>query len=429
MDASNMLKPTLARGELHCIGATTLDEYRKHIEKDAALERRFQPVLVDAADASRTRSRSCAACASATRSTTASGSRDSALVAAATLSNRYITDRFLPDKAIDLVDEAASRLRMEIDSMPIELDELERRRHAARDRARGSAQGEGRRLEGRLEALETELARSPSRPGRLKAALGDREGSDRRTARSTKEELERPAAIEQAEREGDSARQPELQYGTLAELQERMKRQEAAPRREPTATRACSRRRSTRRTSPRSSPPGRGSRSAGCMEGEIGRSSLQMEDALHERVVGQDEAIRRSRDAVRRARAGLRGPAPADRLLHLPRPDRRRQDRAGPGAGGVPLRRRATPWCGIDMSEYMEKHTVSRLIGAPPGYVGYEEGGQLTEAVRRRPYQRGALRRDREGAPGRVQRPAAGPGRRPPDRRPGPHGGLQEHAS
>ena len=384
MDASNLLKPMLARGELHTIGATTLDEYRKHIEKDAALERRFQPVLVDQPTVEETISilrglRERYEVHHGVRIT------DSALVAAATLSNRYITERFLPDKAIDLVDESASRLRMEIDSMPIELDELERRRI---------------QLEIEREALRKETDDASKAPPR-----GPREGArrDRRASRRDEAALggrEEPPSprsgppraswsscqvrIEQAEREADYERAAQLKYGTQRELTERLRsRRRRSPRSRAPAR--CSRRRSRRTTSPRSSERGPGIPVTKLMEGETAKL-IHMEDRLHERVVGQDEAIAAVSDAVRRARAGLKDPRrPIGSFLFL-----------GPtGVGKTELARALAAFLfddeaamvRIDMSEYMEKFTVSRLVGAPPGYVGYEEGGQLTEAVRRRPYQ------------------------------------------
>ncbi|MFP5341955.1 MAG: ATP-dependent chaperone ClpB [Candidatus Limnocylindria bacterium] len=383
MDASNLLKPMLARGELHTIGATTLDEYRKHIEKDAALERRFQPVLVDEPTVEETISilrglRERYEVHHGVRIT------DSALVAAATLSQRYITERFLPDKAIDLVDEAASRLRMEIDSMPIELDELERRRvqlEIEREALRKEADDASK---ARLEALERELADIEEEAGGMqqrwqaeKAAIA--------AIRATKSELEQlQVRIEQAEREADFATAAELKYGTHKELTDRLHEQEAAL----TALQG----------------PGAllkeevgaddiaeivgawtGIPVSRLLEGETAKL-IEMEARLHQRVVGQDEAVQAVADAVRRARAGLKDPRrPIGSFLFL-----------GPtGVGKTELARALAEFMfddehamvRIDMSEYMEKFAVSRLVGAPPGYVGYEEGGQLTEAVRRRPYQ------------------------------------------
>ncbi len=383
MDASNLLKPMLARGELHTIGATTLDEYRKHIEKDAALERRFQPVLVDEPTVEETISilrglRERYEVHHGVRIT------DSALVAAATLSHRYITERFLPDKAIDLVDEAASRLRMEIDSMPVELDELERRRiqlEIEREALRKETDDASRN---RLEALERELAELSEEAGGMKQRW-EAEKAALAAIRATKEELEQlQVRVEQAQRETDYETAAKLQYGTLPELQQRLAEQEAAMatlqgpgsllREEVTADSIAE-----------IVAAWTGIPVTRLMEGETAKL-IQMEDRLHARVVGQDEAIEAVSDAVRRARAGLKDPRrPIGSFLFL-----------GPtGVGKTELARALAEFLfddeqamvRIDMSEYMEKFAVSRLVGAPPGYVGYEEGGQLTEAVRRRPYQ------------------------------------------
>ena len=383
MDASNLLKPMLARGELHTIGATTLNEYRKYIEKDAALERRFQPVVVDQPTVEETISilrglRERYEVHHGVRIT------DSALVAAATLSNRYITERFLPDKAIDLVDEAASRLRMEIDSMPIELDELERRRiqlEIEREALRKERDDASR---ARLVALEAELGELAEQAGAMKQRWETEKGAIA-GLRATKSELESLAVrIDQAEREADYATAAELKYGTLVALQERMRAQEAAL--------------ATTDGGPRLLKEEvdaddiaeivaawTGIPVTKLLEGEMAKL-VHMEDRLHERVVGQDEAIAAVSDAVRRARAGLQDPRrPIGSFLFL-----------GPtGVGKTELARALAAFLfddeqamvRIDMSEYLEKFSVQRLIGAPPGFVGYEEGGQLTEAVRRRPYQ------------------------------------------
>ena len=383
MDASNLLKPMLARGELHTIGATTLDEYRKHIEKDAALERRFQPVLVDQPTVEETISilrglRERYEVHHGVRIT------DSALVAAATLSDRYITGRFLPDKAIDLVDEAASRLRMEIDSMPIELDELERRRIQLEIEREALRKETDDASKARLEALEKELADLEEGSGGLKQRWEAEKGAIG-AIRATRSELESLATrIEQAEREADFATAAELKYGTQKALQDTLAEQEAA-------------------LAALQGPGTLLKEEVGAddiaeivgawtgipvsrlMEGETAKL-IKMEERLHERVVGQDEAIQAVSDAVRRARAGLKDPRrPIGSFLFL-----------GPtGVGKTELARALAAFLfddegamvRIDMSEYMEKFAVSRLVGAPPGYVGYEEGGQLTEAVRRRPYQ------------------------------------------
>jgi len=383
MDASNLLKPMLARGELHTIGATTLDEYRKHIEKDAALERRFQPVLVDQPTVEETISilrglRERYEVHHGVRIT------DSALVAAATLSDRYISERFLPDKAIDLVDEAASRLRMEIDSMPIEIDELERRRIQLEIEREALRKETDDASKARLEALEKELADLEEESGGLKQRW-EAEKAAIAAIRATRSELEALATrIEQAEREADFATAAELKYGTQKALQDKLAEQEAA-------------------LAALQGPGTLLKEEVGAddiaeivgawtgipvsrlMEGETAKL-IKMEERLHERVIGQDEAIQAVSDAVRRARAGLKDPRrPIGSFLFL-----------GPtGVGKTELARALAEFLfddesamvRIDMSEYMEKFAVSRLVGAPPGYVGYEEGGQLTEAVRRRPYQ------------------------------------------
>ena len=383
MDASNLLKPMLARGELHTIGATTLDEYRKHIEKDAALERRFQPVLVDQPTVEEAISilrglRERYEVHHGVRIT------DSALVAAATLSDRYITGRFLPDKAIDLVDESASRLRMEIDSMPIEIDELERRRIQLEIEREALRKETDDASKARLGALERELADVEEAAGAMKQRW-EAEKSAIAAIRATKAELETlTTRIEQAEREADYATAAELKYATLKELADRLSDQEVALaalqgpgsllKEEVSADDIAE-----IVAAWTGIPVNR------LLEGETNKL-VHMEERLHGRVVGQDEAIQAVSDAVRRARAGLKDPRrPIGSFLFL-----------GPtGVGKTELARALAEFMfddenamvRIDMSEYMEKFAVSRLIGAPPGYVGYDEGGQLTEAVRRRPYQ------------------------------------------
>ncbi len=383
MDASNLLKPMLARGELHTIGATTLDEYRKHIEKDAALERRFQPVMVDQPTVEETISilrglRERYEVHHGVRIT------DSALVAAATLSNRYITERFLPDKAIDLVDEAASRLRMEIDSMPIELDELERRRIQLEIEREALRKETDDASKARLEALEKELAEIAEEAGAMKQRW-EAEKAAIAAIRATKSEQEQlQVRIEQAEREADYERAAELKYGTQRELQERMQGQEAAIA-ALQGPNALLKEEVTADDIAEIVGSWTGIPVSRLMEGEMAKL-IHMEERLHDRVVGQDEAIAAVADAVRRARAGLKDPRrPIGSFLFL-----------GPtGVGKTELARALAAFlfddegamARIDMSEYMEKFSVSRLVGAPPGYVGYDEGGQLTEAVRRRPYQ------------------------------------------
>ena len=383
MDASNLLKPMLARGELHTIGATTLDEYRKHIEKDAALERRFQPVYVDQPTVEETIS---ILRGLRERYENHHGVRitDSALVAAAVLSNRYITERFLPDKAIDLVDESASRLRMEMDSMPVELDELERRRIQLEIEREALRKERDEASKARLAALEKELADIAERSGALKGQWEQEKGKIA-GLRQTKQELERlQHEIDEAERAADYARAAELKYGRQTELQTRLAEQEQALVVDGGVQRLLKEEVDADDIAGIVSS-WTGVPVARLLEGEQAKL-IRMEEELHKRVVGQDEAVAAVSDAVRRARAGLKDPRrPIGSFIFL-----------GPtGVGKTELARALAAFLfddeaamtRIDMSEYMEKYSVSRLIGAPPGYVGYEEGGQLTEAVRRRPYQ------------------------------------------
>jgi len=382
MDASNMLKPMLARGELHAIGATTLDEYRKYIEKDAALERRFQPVLV--AEPSLEDSISILR-GLKERYEMHHNVRitDAAVIAAATLSQRYIADRFLPDKAIDLIDEAASRLRMEITSDPAELDEIKRRvmqleieREALRRESDDASKA-------RLEALERELADLQEARQGLDARLSRERQVIERVA-SLKQEIDSTRyEIEAAQRSADYARASELQYGKLAGLEQSLRQAE-------TELSAMQSRGMLLKEEVGAEEVAAVVASwthvpvSKLLEGEI-EKLLKMEDRLRERVVGQDEAIQAVANAVRRARAGLQDPnRPIGSFIFL-----------GPtGVGKTELARALAEFLfddenamiRIDMSEYQERHTVSRLIGAPPGYVGYDEGGQLTEAVRRKPY-------------------------------------------
>jgi ATP-dependent Clp protease ATP-binding subunit ClpB len=382
MDASQMLKPMLARGELHTIGATTLDEYRKHIEKDAALERRFQPVLVGEPTVEDTISilrglRERYEIHHKVRF------KDAALVAAAVLSNRYITDRFLPDKAIDLVDEAASKLRMEIDSMPAELDEVRRRimqleieREALRKETDGASKD-------RLSRLERELADLKEEQTRLQTQWQYEKDTLQGTS-DLKQQLEDARTeLELAQRVGDYAKASELQYGRIPELEKRISAGDAASDGQPRTSRMLKEQVDEEDIAEvvakwTNIPVSR------LMEGEI-QKLIHMEERLHERVVGQDEAITAVANAIRRARAGLQDPnRPLGSFIFL-----------GPtGVGKTELARALAEFLfddehamiRIDMSEYQEKHTVSRMLGAPPGYVGYDEAGQLTEAVRRRPY-------------------------------------------
>ena len=382
MDASNMLKPALARGELRCVGATTLDEYRKHIEKDAALERRFQPVFVGEPSVEETVS---ILRGLKERYEVHHGVRiqDGALVAAANLSHRYITDRFLPDKAIDLIDEAASRLKMEIDSMPTPLDEVERRIRQLEIERQGVMREKDEASKARLGRIEEELERLRGKAGALREQWqAEKEAIQR--IRSIKERIEQARIQEeQAERAGDLQRASELRYGTLVELDRELKEANARLQ-EIQAEGALLTEEVTAEHVAQVVAKWTGIPVSKLMEGERDKL-LRMEEALGRRVVGQEMAVRAVADAVRRARAGLSDPRrPIGSFLFL-----------GPtGVGKTELTRSLAEFLfddedamvRIDMSEYMERHAVARLIGAPPGYVGYEEGGQLTEAVRRRPY-------------------------------------------
>jgi ATP-dependent Clp protease ATP-binding subunit ClpB len=382
MDASNLLKPALARGELHCVGATTLDEYRKHIEKDAALERRFQPVMVGEPTVEDTIS---ILRGLRERYEIHHGVKfkDSALVAAAVLSNRYITDRFLPDKAIDLIDEAASRLRMEIDSMPAEIDEVHRRIMQLEIEREALRKEKDPASKERLEKLERELANLKEEKNRL-TAHWEQEKSAIQGSQKLKEELEQARnEMQRAQQAGDYAKASELQYGRIPELDRKIKEQESRLAEQQKGLRMLKEEVDEEDIA---EVVGRwtGIPVSRLMEGEI-QKLIKMEERLHQRVVGQDEAIAAVANAIRRARAGLQDPnRPLGSFIFL-----------GPtGVGKTELARALAEFLfddehsmiRIDMSEYQEKHTVSRLIGAPPGYVGYEESGQLTEAVRRRPY-------------------------------------------
>ncbi|MBV8981372.1 MAG: AAA family ATPase [Acidimicrobiia bacterium] len=379
MDAGNMIKPLLARGELRLIGATTLDEYRKHIEKDAALERRFQPVYVGepSVEDSIAILRGLKE-----RYEVHHGVRiqDAALVAAAVLSNRYVTGRFLPDKAIDLIDEAASRLRIEIDSMPTEIDVVERRMRQLEIERVALAKETDAASEERLEALDHELAELREQSSAMKAHWeAEKEAIDR--IRVVKEELEQKRM--ELERETDLEHAAEIRYGQIPELERRVEE----------ATEALDVLQSTQRMLKEEVDEEdvaevvskwTGVPVVKLMEGEV-QKLIRMEDVLHERVIGQEEAVEAVANAIRRSRAGLSDPhKPIGTFLFL-----------GPtGVGKTELARAVAEFLfdderatvRIDMGEYQEKHTVARLIGAPPGYVGYDEGGQLTEAVRRRPY-------------------------------------------
>jgi ATP-dependent Clp protease ATP-binding subunit ClpB len=382
MDASNMLKPMLARGELHAIGATTLDEYREHVEKDAALERRFQPIYVDEPSVEDTIS---ILRGLKERYEVHHGVRitDSAVIAAATMSDRYITDRFLPDKAIDLIDEAGSRLRMEIDSKPEELDRIDREIMQLEIEREALKKEKDAASQERLEALERELA-GLQEGSRALQARWQAEKQEIQSEQQIKEQIEQVRyQIEQAQRVQDYARASELQYGTLAELERRLAEQEARGKADGNGQRLLKEEVDAEDVA-RVVASCTGIPVSKLLEGEI-EKLLQMEERLHQRVVGQDDAIRVVSNAVRRSRAGLQDPnRPIGSFMFL-----------GPtGVGKTELARALAEFLfddedamvRIDMSEYQERHTVARLIGAPPGYIGYEEGGQLTEAVRRRPY-------------------------------------------
>jgi len=382
MDAGNLLKPMLARGELHCIGATTLDEYRKHVEKDAALERRFQPVLVDQPSVEDTIS---ILRGLRERYEVHHGVRikDSSLVAAAVLSNRYISDRFLPDKAIDLVDEAAAKLRTEIDSMPADLDETMRRIMQLEIEREALKKETDAASKERLARLERELADLKEQSNALKAQWqAEKQGVQR--VRELKEQLQQiNADIEKAERDYDLNKAAELKYGRLLQLQQQLSAEELRIAGQSGMPRMI------KEEVDENDIAAVVSRWTGVpvsrlLEGEV-QKLLHLEEELHTRVVGQDEAVKAVAEAVLRARSGLKDPRrPIGSFLFL-----------GPtGVGKTELARALAEFLfddehamvRIDMSEYQEKHTVARLIGAPPGYVGYEEGGQLTESVRRRPY-------------------------------------------
>jgi ATP-dependent Clp protease ATP-binding subunit ClpB len=382
IDASNMLKPMLARGELHTIGATTLDEYRKYIEKDAALERRFQPVLVGEPTVEDTIS-ILRGLRERYQIHHKVNFKDAALVAAAVLSHRYIADRFLPDKAIDLIDEAASKLRMEIDSMPTELDEVQRRIMQLEIEREALRKEKDKASVERLAKLEKELADLKEEQTRL-TATWTREKEAIRESASLKEELESvKRQVDQAQRAGDYAKASELQYSRVPELERKIKDTDARLANADSTGRMLKQEVDEEDIAEVVSkwthiPVTR------LMEGEV-QKLIHMEERLHKRVIGQDDAINAVANAIRRARAGLQDPnRPLGSFLFL-----------GPtGVGKTELARALAEFLfddeqamvRIDMSEYQEKHTVSRMLGAPPGYVGYEEAGQLTEAVRRRPY-------------------------------------------
>ncbi len=382
MDAGNLLKPMLARGELHCIGATTLDEYRKHVEKDAALERRFQTVLVDQPTVEDTIS---ILRGLKDRYELHHGVRikDSAQVAAAVLSNRYISDRFLPDKAIDLMDEAAAKLRTEIDSMPAELDEILRRAMQLEIERQALKKESDRPSKERLAKLEKELADLNAQGDALKSQWQLEKTAVQRL-REIREQIEKTRTeIDHAKRQYDLNRAAQLQYGTLADLERTLKTEEDSLTRKQGASRMLKEEVDEEDIAQVVSR-WTGIPVSKLLEGEM-KKLLHLEEELHRRVIGQDEAVTAVAEAVIRARSGLGDPArPIGSFIFL-----------GPtGVGKTELARALAHFLfdderamiRIDMSEYQERHAVARLVGAPPGYVGYEEGGQLTEAVRRRPY-------------------------------------------
>jgi ATP-dependent Clp protease ATP-binding subunit ClpB len=379
VDAANLLKPMLARGELRAVGATTLDEYRKHIEKDAALERRFQPVLVEEPSVE---DAIAILRGLKGRYEEHHGVRitDPAIIAAATLSHRYITDRFLPDKAIDLIDEASSKLRIEIDSVPIEIDEIERRilqlqiEHASLEKESDDASAE------RREAIERELADLREQSAQMRAQWQAEKEAIEAVASLKHQLAATEREVEAAERDTDLGRAAELRYGTIPELEKALA--EAEERTDGNA--GFLQEDVTAEDIAEVVAKWTGIPVSRLMEGEV-EKLVHMEERLHRRVVGQDEAVEAVANALRRSRAGLSDPdRPIGSFLFL-----------GPtGVGKTELARALAEFMfdsqdamtRIDMTEYMEKHSVARLVGAPPGYVGYEEGGQLTEAVRRRPY-------------------------------------------
>ena len=430
IDAGNMLKPALARGELHCIGATTLDEYRKYIEKDAALERRFQKILVGEP--------SVEATIAILRGLQEKYEvhhgveiTDPAIVAAAELSHRYITDRFLPDKAIDLIDEAASKVKIEIDSKPEVMDKLDRRLIQLQIEREAVKQGEGRGVaDAGATLIEEEIERAAARVRRPRRNLEGREGRGAGLGATCSKEIDRMRfQIEELEAQG------QLRQGRRAAVRQAARAREAS-------SRTRRRRKQTEAAPPAAAPQllrttvgaeeiaevvarATGIPVSKLMQGERDKL-LQMEAKLHERVVGQDEAITAVAERDPPLALGPVGPEPADRLVPLPRPDRRRQDRALQGARRLPVRQRGPP----DPARHERVH--GEALGRP-----HDRRAARLRRLRRgrlpdrggaaQALQRAAARRGREGAPRRLQRPAAGARRRPPDRRPGPHGRLQEH--
>jgi ATP-dependent Clp protease ATP-binding subunit ClpB len=383
VDAANLLKPMLARGELRAVGATTLDEYRKHIEKDAALERRFQPVLVDEPDLEDT---IAILRGLKPRYEQHHGVRiaDSAIVAAATLSERYIADRFLPDKAIDLIDESASRLKIEIDSVPTEIDEVERRVQQLEIEREALKKETDEASKQRLETLEADLANLREESAELRTRWQNEKEPIEAIKEARAQLEEAKVEVERAERETDLERAAKLKFGEIPELEAKVADQQARLEEVHAGAGTMLADEVTDEDVAEVVAKWTGIPVSRLMEGEV-EKLIHMEERLHERVIGQDEAIEAVSNALRRSRAGLSDPhRPIGSFLFL-----------GPtGVGKTELAKALAEFMfdseqaivRLDMSEYMEKHTVARLIGAPPGYVGYEEGGQLTEAVRRRPY-------------------------------------------
>ena len=382
IDASNMLKPALARGDLRCVGATTVDEYRKHIEKDAAFERRFQPIMVNEPTVEDTIS---ILRGLKERYEVHHGVKikDSALISAAVLSDRYISDRFLPDKAIDLIDESASKLKIEIDSMPTELDEIERKLRQNEIERQGMQREDTPESAEKIKDIEKVISELNEKRTALRAQwLNEKEGISR--IRDVKEKIEKvKLESEQAERDGDLGKAAELRYGMLLELQKTLE-EESKKLAEQQESQRMLKEEVTEEDVAEVVSKWTGIPVSKMLEGEV-KKLLKMQDRLRLRVVGQDEAIEAVSNSIRRARAGIQDPnRPIGSFIFL-----------GPtGVGKTELARALAEFLfddedamvRVDMSEFQERHTVSRLIGAPPGYIGYEEGGQLTEAVRRRPY-------------------------------------------
>src|SRR3989442_995648 len=423
MDAGNMLKPALARGELHCIGATTVNEYRKHIEKDPALERRFQPVMVGEPSVEDTIS---ILRGLKERYEVHHGVRiqDSAIVAAATLSNRYISDRFLPDKAIDLIDEAASRLRMEIDSMPAEMDEVRRKLMQLQIEEQALKKETDPLSKGRLDEISREIARLNEEMSTLKAHWENEKKAIQRI-REVKAKIEDAnQQMAEAERKGDLGRAAELKYGTLPGLQKELDTQNKKLN-ELQAQRRMLKEEVDAEDIAHVVSKWTGIPVSKLMEAEM-QKLVHMEERLRERVIGQEEAVRAVSNAVRRARTGRQDPKLPICSFPVSVPYRGGKDRAGAGAGGVPLRRRA--------GDGAARH--ERVHGEALRGPAHRRSSRLRRLRRGRPAHRGgaqaavhggAVRRDREGAPRRLQRAAADPRRRKADRRPGPHGRLPQH--